>query len=195
MIEEITDTLQNFYMSRQENVHTCLPGRISSFDPDTRKASVKPLIKLKNKNGSTLEIPLISDVPVVFPGGENFQLSWPVKSGDNCVMLFAETGIGNYLNGSGQVVDADDMSRFSLTDAICIPGLSTFRNVPERNVVIESTVNEKLIIENKLENMNTLLQDLITAINGIITTNGGAVNPASQANLNLVATRIATLLE
>ncbi|MGD8707103.1 MAG: Gp138 family membrane-puncturing spike protein [Nitrosopumilaceae archaeon] len=195
MIEGTVDIFEKFFKSREECIHTCLPGKITRYDADKRKAVVKPLVKIKNKNGAIIEVPAISEVPVICPGGSNFSLTWDIKNGDGCLILFAETGIGNYLNSSGQVVEADDMSRFSLTDAICIPGLFPFSSVPDSNVIIESTLNSKLKIENKTENLNTLLQDLITAIKDITTTGGYSVNPASQLSLTNIATRIETLLE
>ena len=196
MIEGSVDVFDSFFKSREECMHTCLPGRIESYLGHTiRKAVVKPLVKIKNKNGAIIDIPPISDVPVIFPSGNNFSLLWDIEKNDGCTLFFAETGIGNFLNSGGQVIDADDSSRFSLTDAICVPGLFPFSAVPQRNVVIESTISNRLIIENQIENLNTLMQDLINAIKSIVTTNGGSVNPASQAALTAVAMRIGTLLE
>jgi hypothetical protein len=204
MIEGTTDIFDKFLNSRFENIHTCLPGKINKFNSATRKADVKPLVKLKNKSGSIIEIPAISDVPVLLPSGSNFSLSWAVQSGDGCLILFAETGIGNFLNGAGQDVEADDQSRFSLTDAICIPGLFPFARIPDSGVSITSDTSNQLTIElqkfvlkNQIESLGTLVKDLIIQIKALqiqVTGSTGVINPASQAALELINQRFALLL-
>ena len=57
MIEGTTDIFDRFLNSRFENVHTCIPGKINKYNSATRKADVKPLVKLKNKTNI-----LISDL-------------------------------------------------------------------------------------------------------------------------------------
>lgn len=193
--DDIVSVFDSFFNSRAENMHTCLPGKIETFDPTTRKASVKPLVKIQTKNGSNIDIPAISDVPVIFPSSANFSLLWNVKRGDGCLLLFAETGIGNFLNSAGQVVNADDLSRFSLTDAICLPGLFPFSFVPIRNVVIESTVNNKLKIENKIDNLKSILEDFMNAVKDMTTTGGYSVDPGSKVLMQQTITRLGTLLE
>lgn len=204
MIEGITDIFDKFLNSRFENIHTCIPGKINKFNTATRKADVKPLVKLKNKSGSVIDIPSISDVPVILPSGSNFSLSWPIQSGDGCLILFAETGIGNFLNGTGQVVTADDQSRFSLTDAICIPGLFPFSRVPNSSVTITSDLSsqltielQKFILKNQIESLGTLIKDLITQIKALqiqVTGSTGVVSAASQALLEVINQRFALLL-
>ena len=143
MMEEMdidpVEVFQEFLDSRLENVHTCIPGQIEQYDALTRKASVKPLIKLKTRDNEDLDMPVIDNVPVQFPGSKQFTINYPLEKGDTCIMLFAETGIGTWLTGAGIAANADDMSRFSLTDAICIPSLYTFTSVPMPVTLIEFT--------------------------------------------------------
>jgi hypothetical protein len=137
VIEEVgevrgpVDVFQDFWNSRAENMHTMIPGEIISYQGHTkRKAKVKPLVKLKTRDGYDLSIPIIDNVPVQFPSSNSFSLLFPLIKGDKCALFFAETGIGNYLAGKGIEADADDVSRFSLTDCICVPGLWPFGGVP-----------------------------------------------------------------
>lgn len=145
--DEIVTVFDKYFDSRMENVHTIIPGKIESYSGHTtRKAVVKPLIKLLRKDGDSLEIPPIDNVPVIFPSSAGFQFLFPLKKNDGCLILFAETGIGGYLDGQGKIdVDADDISRFSLTDAICIPGLWPFSAVPKGIKTIEFTDNNEII--------------------------------------------------
>jgi hypothetical protein len=107
------------------SVHTCIPGKVESYDPLTKKASVKPLIKMKVNNES-LSYPVINNVPVVFPGSKDVVIAFPLSAGDGCLILFSEQAMENYLSSTGKEVEPGDNRRYSVNDAICIPGLFPF---------------------------------------------------------------------
>ena len=146
--EQLPEVLQQFLRSRLDTMHTCLPGRFESYEGHvTRKSKVKPLAKYRTPDNQNIDMPIIDNVPVIFPSAGAFNLLYPIKRGDGCLILFAESGIGNYLAGTGQPVNSDDQSRFSLTDAIAIPGMWTFRNSPKNADRIELTDSGDLEIE------------------------------------------------
>lgn len=124
--EDIVDVLSKFLMNRLEGVHTSIPGQIESYEAATRKAKVKLLIQAVRDNGDILEVPIIDNVPVMFPAASSFTLTYPLMTGDKGLIVFAETGIGNYLVSSGLEVEADSPAKFQLTDAIFIPGIYPF---------------------------------------------------------------------
>ena len=129
-IEGPVESLDLWLESRLRNVHTCLPGTIDKYyGHSTRKAKVKPMVKLRTVTGEILTIPAIDDVPVQFPGSATFQFLFPLKKNDGCLILFSEEGIGAFLKGRAEV-NSDDFARFQFTDAICIPGLWSFKSVP-----------------------------------------------------------------
>jgi hypothetical protein len=146
MLKGTVQILEDWIDGILENVHTTIPGRIEMYyGHEKRRAKVKPLIKQINggKVNVALEIPPIDNVPVVFPSSSLFSMLWPLSKGDNCMLHFAETGMGNFLNSDGQnPVNADDISRFSLTDCICVPGLYAFGNTP-----IKPTSDDDFIIQ------------------------------------------------
>lgn len=127
MKEGITDAFNMLIDYRLDMVHTCLPGKILSYDSVKRLAKVEPLVSLKTSKEVSIIYQAIENVPVMFPSGSIFSLRWDVARGDGCLILFSESGIGNYLNSSENIqVESDDSTRFSMTDAICIPGLFSF---------------------------------------------------------------------
>lgn len=131
MIENLTDTLDAFFSSRMEQVHTCIPGEIVSYSGhDKRLATVQPLVKIQTNSGQSIELKPIQNVPVVFPSTKRFSMSFDLEKGDGVMLHFSEVGIGNFLNG-GNIVEPDDISRFSLTDAIAVPGLWGGGRVPK----------------------------------------------------------------
>ena len=139
--ESIVTAMQNFLDSRLLDFHTTIPGKILSYNTSTEKATVQPLVRLQRKVNQeiiTVEIPPIENVPVMKMSTSTFILKFPIKKNDGCALFFSEVGIGNFINGTGEIVDPDDLSRFSLTDAFCIPGLWG-KNIPKGTPTIELT--------------------------------------------------------
>lgn len=125
---EIDSFADNLFWSRAANMHTCLPGRIVSYDHSLKKATVKPLLNRRIRTGDTFEseeIQPIPSVPVVFPTSGGVGLTYPVKAGDGCLILFSERSLDLWLS-TGGVVTPDDPRKFALSDAICLPGLQPF---------------------------------------------------------------------
>lgn len=129
----LRETMNTFLQSYFERIHTAIPGRIDAYDAATRKATVQPLVNHWFQNGDvSAKIPAIREVPVMVMGNSTALIEVELSVGDGCLIIFAETGIGDYLNSNGkQVVDSDDPARFQLTDAICIPFLFPFSAVPK----------------------------------------------------------------
>lgn len=142
------DILDSFIESHLKDIHTILPGRVETYNESQRKAKVKPLIKIKTELETNLEIPPIDNVPVIFPSGKNFTMEWPLEKKDGCLILFSEEGIGNYLNGINVDANSDSYARFSLTDAICIPGLYSFKNIPNSKATIKIDKSGNININN-----------------------------------------------
>jgi len=199
MKENIVDILQMFLDSRMENIHTCIPGSIEKYDGhNKRTATVMPLVRLKALNGDNVELPLITNVPVIFPSSSLFNLLYPLPKGTGCLILFSETGIGNFLAGGGQVVNADDQTRFSLTDAIAIPGLWTSKNAPtvktieltEAGVLNLIDGTEPFVLGNVLE---TILTNFLTPIS-TITPGDMAQNATALGVIKTAATTMLSVL-
>ncbi len=102
-----------------------IPGIIQSFDPDAVTAVVQPAIKGVEHDESGAEVsvslPLLVDVPVVFPRGGGCTLTFPVKEGDECLVIFADRCIDFWWQ-SGGVQEPVDGRMHDLSDAFCIVG-------------------------------------------------------------------------
>lgn len=102
-----------------------IPGIIQSFDPDAVTAVVQPAIKGAEHDESGAEVsvslPLLVDVPVVFPRGGGCTLTFPVKEGDECLVIFADRCIDFWWQ-SGGVQEPVDGRMHDLSDAFCIVG-------------------------------------------------------------------------
>lgn len=131
--EEVTlaSVIREYVDALKHDLHTSLPGRIEAYDASIQKADVKPLIKTGeiDEEGNIVyySIPVITDVPVLFPGGNGFRITFPLTKGDTVLLVFSEASMDNWLSKEGGEVEPGVDSRHELTDAIAIPGLKTFK--------------------------------------------------------------------
>lgn len=117
-----------------KNMHTSMPGIIESFNSVTQTCSVQPAIKriFKHEDGETTlliptNLPLLINVPVVFPRGGGFSMTFPVAKGDECRLDFSERCIDLWHEFGG--VQKPGARRFhNLSDAIATVGLSSKPN-------------------------------------------------------------------
>ncbi len=87
------------------DVWTALPGIVQSFDADAKTVTVQPAIKgrVEQPDGQiqSVALPLLVDVPVVFPCGGGFALTFPVAKGDEALVVFASRCIDSWWQSGG----------------------------------------------------------------------------------------------
>lgn len=109
----------------QSAIWTALPGAIVSFDAGTVTAVVQPGISGSSigQDGKpvSINLPVLTDVPVVFPRGGGCTLTFPVAAGDECLIVFASRSIDAW-SQSGGVQKPSDARRHALSDAFAIIG-------------------------------------------------------------------------
>lgn len=108
-------------------VHTALPGRVVSFDPDGPTATVQVMIDQVLTGGSAAPLPPLVDVPVQFPRAGGFVITFPVKGGDEGQIIFNERCIDGW-HQSGQPGPPMDYRLHDYSDASFIPGISSRPN-------------------------------------------------------------------
>ena len=104
-----------------ENVHVSMIGKIESYDPGTNRASITPVGSYTAPDWRELPYPTIHNVPLQFPCGNGGKsgCTFPIKSGDTCIIIFSDHQIENFLSGE----KSDDMRNHSMNDAYAIPTL------------------------------------------------------------------------
>lgn len=123
--QNMATALTNDIMS---NLRVALPGIIQSFDPETITCVVQPAVKGYESDDagkkSSLSLPLLVDVPVIFPRGGGVTLTFPVKAGDECLLMFADRCIDFWWQNGG-VQEPVDGRMHDLSDAFAIVGLQS----------------------------------------------------------------------
>ena len=76
---EPVEALRAALDGRQAEMWTALPGIVQSFDPAAMTVSVQPAVagRISDEAGkaASVDLPILPDVPVVFPGGGGFALT------------------------------------------------------------------------------------------------------------------------
>ena len=107
------------------DMHTAMPGIIQSFDPARMTCTVQPAIRgaivAPNGRAEAADLPLLVDCPVVFPGGGGYVLTYPLKAGDEALIVIAERCIDAWWQ-SGGVQAAAEYRLQDLSDGFVIPG-------------------------------------------------------------------------
>lgn len=120
--------------NRLKDVHTAMPGIIRTFNATEQTASVQPgirrVFKERGIESDTLieeDLPLLINVPVIFPRGGGFSMTFPVQPDDECLIVFNERSIdGWHLDGEVKKPSARRMH--ALSDAVVYVGLSSLTN-------------------------------------------------------------------
>lgn len=104
-------------------VHTCLPGRVDAFNRATQRCEVVPCLKRKYASQyEAVELPKITDVPVVFPGSGDRWLVTDITVGSYVLLVVAERSISSWLTLGG-IADPGGDRAHDLSDAFAIAGI------------------------------------------------------------------------
>ena len=180
----MTDAMRQAVLFQLYDVHTALPGQIVSYDYTTQKAVIQPCLKKSYLDGTTQEMPILNNVPVIFPRAGEASLTFPVVPGDTCLLLFIERSTDLWKSVGG-VVAPNDPRKFDLSDAVAIMGLMPFTEnslsdnnedvlltYKGSNIRIKASGDIQIETASKVAIGNTSAEvlDIVSSILGILTT-------------------------
>lgn len=113
----------------QSELWTTMPGIIQTYDPVRRMCSVQPAIQAAIVNQDTgekewINMPILVDCPVVFPGGGGYVLAFPILPGDEVLISIANRCIDGWWDLGG-VQPQLDVRMHDLSDGFVIPGIES----------------------------------------------------------------------
>ncbi len=138
-LEEIIQAAIHY---REVEVHCALPGRIKSYDASKQIADVEVCINptLRVDGGDEVVVlGVITNVPIEFPSGGGYFISFPLQEGDPVKLTFHDRSLDDWMQKGG-VVNVDDLRMHHLTDASAYPGM---RAQPQK---LSSASASKLVI-------------------------------------------------
>lgn len=205
-----SDIFRASVFSVLNNCHTAMPGIITSYNASTNKATIQPALNKAFLSGEK-PLPILENVPIMFPGGSGFNVTFPVNAGDYVLLIFCERSIDLWKSVGGQVTP-DDPRKFHLSDAIAIPGLqdfrgdfsdrnntdftisfggSTIRIEPSGAVIIET--GSTVAIGNTTTELLDIVSQLMTLLQGATVMGaafGGPLNPAFTGQVALIQAQL-----
>ena len=110
----------------KSHLHISMPGLIESYDAATRRARVRPALRLvmagalPGEDGKTMERALAVNVPVMWPAGGGRTALMPLNSGDRGMLLFSERGMTEFKT-TGAISTPDKSRFFSESDGVFMP--------------------------------------------------------------------------
>lgn len=126
-------------------IWTAMPGIIQSFQASGEQpptCAVQPAIRIpvRNIDGTVVSValPLLVDCPVQFPAGGNCTLTFPVKPGDECLVVFSSRCIDAWWQ-SGGVQEQAELRMHDLSDGFALLG---FRSKPRALAGVSTTATQ-----------------------------------------------------
>lgn len=133
----VTD-IANLVSGMLEGVHTAMPAVVVSYDKKKGTAKVTPTVRAKLKGGMAVDVPTIDNVPVLFPRSAMFDIEFPIRKGDEVLLVVAECDMGRWKATDGKErATPTNSAKFQLGGAVAIPGLYPKRTEGACRMVLE----------------------------------------------------------
>lgn len=124
---QLADVIIQHIKENRTTLYTSVPAIITDVsDLSNNKVSVQPAIETSLSDGTTYPLPIISDVSIQWPAGGGGVLTFPLKVGDDVLLVFSMKSLAEWEVSSGGTVVPEDLRMHNLSDPIVIP--SIFRN-------------------------------------------------------------------
>lgn len=142
MVQEFSQQVEDTARAVMSEMHTSIPAKITAFDPAKGMATLKPYGTYTTGAGKKIAYPTVTGVPVIIPQcpSASVFIAYPIKVGDECLMLVSEQELDAWLGGG----DSENDMRFDLTNAIAIPGLSNKGS----SILKEACTSSSVVIAN-----------------------------------------------
>lgn len=122
------DVLDQALDMRQARIHTATVGIVKAVDLEKQTVTVKVALQgfTVDEQGEKhwQDIPLLVDVPIVWPRAGGFALTFPVKPEDECLVVFGERCFDAWWQ-SGGVQKPIDYRMHDLSDAFAVFGVTS----------------------------------------------------------------------
>lgn len=187
------------------NARMAIPGQIIGFNASNQTATVQPAIKERVK-GEWVQLPQLLDVPCFFPRAGGHCLTFPVKPGDECLVIFNDMCIDGWWQ-SGGVQTQIEVRRHDLSDAMALLGVTSVpRAVTEystdsvmlrnedKDAYFEIKDNKEIYVKS-VENINVETEKsvIITAAENVDIQAADNVKVIAAADIEVMAKRNITL--
>jgi phage baseplate assembly protein gpV len=118
------EALRRVLDGKQATIWTSQPGIVQQVDLVKLTVTLQPAIQAVVVQGSgrgNVTLPQIPDVPIVYPRGGGYSLTFPVGSGDECLAIHASRCIDNWWENGG-IQPQYEQRMHDLSDCFALTG-------------------------------------------------------------------------
>ena len=140
-------TMLQFVLQQfRRTLSTCMPSRLRSFDRASRRAVMEDSIKVRMTSGEEKPRAPTADVPIIFPGGGGYILTFPLQAGDQLLRVANERGLSEFKRTFAEA-SPDAGSFLEAKDAVALPGFGPLSITPAGEGAVLQTVDGSVYIE------------------------------------------------
>ena len=126
---------------KQSEIWTAFPAIVTGFNAAQRTVTLQPalqaLVQAPDGSKAWVTLPLLVDCPVFFPGGGGVVLTFPLKSGDECLAIIAcrcidawwQSGCPLSAGGLPTAQVQAELRMHDLSDGFCFAGVASLPKV------------------------------------------------------------------
>jgi len=121
----LEEALLGVLRGHQAQIWTAIPCQIQAYNASANTVKVQPVIQgeIRKPSGQTqfVNLPYFDDVPVFYPSGGGFSLSFPLKEGDECLVVFSCRNIDLWWKNGG-IQKPNNSRMHDIADGFAIVG-------------------------------------------------------------------------
>lgn len=181
-LDDEDESLRLSLQGWQSKIWTALPCIITEVDYIRYTVSAQPAIQgvIEDENGLTTyqDLPLLINIPILFPSGGGFNITLPIKAGDECLVVFSARCIDAWWQ-SGGIQKPQENRMHDLSDGLCI--LAPYSQ--KRAQIVKQFSNNSIIIRD--DNNNNYIELTQDGILNIKHANNLTINTGADATINV----------
>lgn len=178
----LSELLRKVIDSRIAEVHVSFPAKVESYDAEAQTVDVQPMVRKKLvgvDQDFVADLPVLTAVPVAFPRGGGFFLSFPIQRGDFVFVVCSDYDHSEFIE-TGRLSSPPTGQAHSLIGAVAIPA------VYPKSGALSSASGENLVIGNDSGAKLTIKSD------SAFLETSGEINLGSESAADFVALATAT---
>jgi hypothetical protein len=165
----LTQVLHSGFLSLEAQIHTALPARVLKFNASDNTVQIELMVNELKRDGVSVVLPPLDDVPVQFFRGGDFVITTPIKAGDFGLCVFAERCIDGWF-ASASKSEPLDFRLHDYSDGFFLTGFSP-RPAAVKNVDLDGVcmrtldkgtyiklTNGKILIKGDIEQIGDYIQ-------------------------------------
>jgi hypothetical protein len=168
-LREIKLMVRRIAKAEASRVRTCTVGQITEYDATRNAVKIRLCVKAMRtedpENLTTVEMPILEDIPVQQFGSGKLLFSVPPSVDSYGTLFFSDRDLEAWLT-SGGIVDPANMRKWDLSDAIFCPGLYPFVVDGDNGQIEEAIATDRVSMRTRsgLTEISVLADESVTIV-------------------------------